>query len=164
MNIWKLILGLSYRQIFSLSWLMLSNPLLIFPTLKATQRTIILCEKYYGKTHHGNGKANAFRHALWNMLICCSAIKVKGNRDKAVFWAKRITDLYEKIVPNAALETAMDLHNNQIGRDNFLEIEIYSEQEVLSNLVRCVEESILVDTIQEMTFHKTVLVYISEEV
>ena len=160
MNLYKVIIGLSYRQIMRLSWVMMLNPLCILPTLRATQRTIRICNKNYGKEHHGNGVANAYRHALWNMLLCYQVFLVTKNKERAMKWAKTITDLYEKIAPNAPIENAMDLHNNKTGRILFKSITQYTEEEILIVLENEVERAKGVTTIIAMKDHENQLVYL----
>ncbi len=160
MNLYRVIIGLSYQQIGRLSWVMFLNPICILPTLRATQRTMLICNKNYGKEHHGNGVANAYRHALWNMLLCYQVFIRTKNKEKAIKWAKTITDLYEKIAPNAPIENAMDLHNNNIGRMLFKAITKYTEEEVLVVLKNKVESAIEVTSIATMKNHENQLVYL----
>ncbi|MEW7281025.1 hypothetical protein ABW636_20720 [Aquimarina sp. 2201CG1-2-11] len=160
MNLYRVIIGLSYQQIGRLSWVMLLNPICILPTLRATQSTMLICNKNYGKEHHGNGVANAYRHALWNMLLCYQVFIRTKNKEKAIKWAKTITDLYEKIAPNAPIENAMDLHNNNIGRMLFKAITKYTEEEVLVVLKNKVESAIEVTSIVTMKNHENQLVYL----
>ncbi len=95
--------------------MLLRRPLLVYPTWKATKQTLEICDSIYGKAHHKNGKANAFRHALWNVLICQKTLKITKNKDKSAFWAQKVTHLHEKLTKNEILDTAMDLHNNAVG-------------------------------------------------
>lgn len=139
---------------------MLLNPLLIFPTLRATQRTMTICEQCYGKAQHGNGIANAYRHALWNMLICYNAFAVFKDKEKVVKWAKRITGLYEKVVINNPIETAMDLHNNEIGRVYFKNLTLFSEKEILCVLNEKMQNAKMVKYIEEIATYKNGLVYL----
>ena len=76
----------------------------------------------FGSRHHKSNKANAFRHALWNVLICQKTLKKTNNREKSVIWTKKVTDLYEKVTQNEFLDQLMDLHNNEIGRTLFLDL------------------------------------------
>ncbi|WP_371812636.1 hypothetical protein [Aquimarina sp. U1-2] len=68
MNLWSIIKGLSLREIGLLTFLMFRQPLLIWPTLSTTKRTVLICNQLYGDIHNGQSKENAFRHALWNIL------------------------------------------------------------------------------------------------
>lgn len=31
---------------------------------------MVICDDLFDRSHHKSNKANAFRHALWNILIC----------------------------------------------------------------------------------------------
>ncbi len=84
MNIWRVVKGLNLYQLYRLAILAVQNPILVYPTIKVTRRTMSICDDMYGEAHHKNGKANAFRHALWNMLICNAANKIHKNEQKAV--------------------------------------------------------------------------------
>ena len=91
MNLWKGIQRLSIKQLFRLTIVLLQRPLLIRPTWKATRQTMEICDSLYKGAHHKNGKANAFRHALWNILICQNIFKMSKNQEKSVIWAKKMT-------------------------------------------------------------------------
>ncbi len=114
MSILRRIKFLNTEQLLSLLRLGLRYPSYILPTIKATQHCMRLCDTHFGKTHHTNTSANAFRHALWNILII--KYNVKRTLTKASLWAKRFTDWHEEFAPNTPLDKAMDLHNNGIGR------------------------------------------------
>ncbi len=52
-------------------------------------------------------------------MMYCSKI---SSPEKALDYCRRMTDLHEELFPNKPLETKMDLHNNQVGREFFLEM------------------------------------------
>ncbi|WP_024769648.1 DUF6973 domain-containing protein [Aquimarina macrocephali] len=162
MSIRSLLRRLSFRQILRLTGIMLQNPLLIYPTLKATRRTMIICDLHYGKAHHKNGKANAFRHALWNILICQTTFRITKNKEKSIAWTQKITDLHEKLAPNKPIETEMDLHNNEIGRKYFLNLAMSFEEEMISFLKENTQKAKKVTDIKEILDHKDKLVYLLE--
>ncbi len=68
-----------------------------------------------------NSEGDAFRHALWNALIAKHNGPSFNKVSKAVAWAKEFTDTHEKYGQKSilALETPMDYHNNEFGRDYF---------------------------------------------
>ncbi len=121
MNLWNRIKILRPKQLGKLIILLGRNPRLVFPTIQATKRTLTICDSLYGKKHHRNNPANAFRHAFWNMLLCRAVFKIHGDLEKALDWAKTITDLHEEISFSNDLAKAMDLHNNAVGRKLFKE-------------------------------------------
>jgi hypothetical protein len=89
---------------------------MIYPTIKATVNSIKIAENLYPGIHHINNKANAFRHALWNVLLAMEMLKWNKNISKSIVWAKKVSDWHEKFSPNPLLEKEMDLHNNKMGR------------------------------------------------
>ena len=119
MSLWKLIRHLKFRQILSLVVLFAKWPLMLYPTAKATLKTMRICHALYPEKHQGNGRGNAFRHALWNILITREAMKWNRNKQKSLDWAKIITDWHEKFAPNKEPARFMDLHNNAKGRELF---------------------------------------------
>jgi hypothetical protein len=120
------IAGLNFRELVVLCVLFLRRPLYLLPTYKATNKTVEISDLLYGNLHHEDNRTNAFRHALWNYLICKYCLKVAGSVEKAMSWTKKITDLHERLAPNEDLAKMMDLHNNRIGRELFLN---FSEKE-----------------------------------
>mgnify|MGYP003676053005 FL=1 len=141
MNIWSRVRQLKPDQLIQLSLLFLSKPFLIGPTLKATKRTMVLCDELFGKAHHRSNKANAFRHALWNVLICLKTLKKTHNKEKSIIWTKKVTSLYEKVTDNRKMEKAMDLHNNEVGLNLFLSVFDKKEEEIISTLQNMMEKS-----------------------
>ena len=163
MNIWSLARRFSISQLFRLSWLGLQQPLCIQPTIIATKKTLHICNTLYGNDHHNNGKANAFRHALWNVLICVQTLKVTGIDSKSIYWTQKVTDLHEKLMPNEPLEEAMDLHNNQIGRALFSTLKNNTEDEIIQCLQRLANNAVQVSNIESIAFCKKDLVYLSKD-
>ncbi|MBL4662570.1 MAG: hypothetical protein JKY22_03200 [Flavobacteriaceae bacterium] len=162
MNIWKRIKQLSLGQLFRLTVVFVQRPLLIMPTIRATKRTMHICDTMYGRTHHKNGKANAFRHALWNILICQNSLKRTKNVQKSVFWAEKITLLYEKVTKNDILDQQMDLHNNKLGRQWFKENMFENEAKTIDFIQKCLRKSKKITKIEEIESFENTLIYISE--
>lgn len=162
MNIWKRIRQLSIGQLFKLSALFLKHPLLIIPTLKATKRAFEICDHLFKKEHHKRTKANAFRHALWNVLICKNSMKMTKNKQKSVFWAQKVTDLYEKVTQNSLLDEAMDVHNNAIGRLCFLNNMEETEAIFIEILQKLSKNAQKITKIEEIEQNRAILVYLEE--
>lgn len=116
MNVSKALKSMDFSQLWSLFLLCVKHPLFAWPTFKATLKTVEFCKTEFKDTHHKNGAANAFRHALWNALIVHHCIKWLNNPLRVLAWAKIITDWHEDFSPNKPLARAMDLHNNRVGR------------------------------------------------
>ncbi|MCW5518209.1 hypothetical protein J1N09_00055 [Aureitalea sp. L0-47] len=163
MNIWRRIRQMSIPQLFRFGLLFVTNPFLIAPTIRASKYTVKICDARFGKmAHHGNGKANAFRHALWNFEICRFCQKWLKNDRKSSKWAKKVTDLYEKVTKNEPLDVAMDLHNNRIGREQFLVGFSENMMENVEKLLKMTENAINIARIEEISADEDQLVYISE--
>lgn len=101
--------------------LTLPHPLFSLMGFYATLRSFSLAQKHFPKTHSNNGIGNAFRHSLWNCLILMYCCKISSPQ-KALDYCKKMTDLHEELFPNEPLETKMDLHNNQVGINLFVEL------------------------------------------
>ncbi len=73
----------------------------------------------YGTHSDDHKKSNAFKHAIWNALLAKYHGKKKKNVNKGRDFAKGLTDAHEDCnIDNGApgWATAMDLHNNHVGR------------------------------------------------
>ena len=101
--------------------LTLPHPLFSIMGFYAILRSFSLAQKHFPKTHSNNGIGNAFRHSLWNCLILMYCCKISSPK-KALDYCKKMTDLHEELFPNEPLETKMDLHNNQVGINLFMEL------------------------------------------
>ena len=162
MKIWTRIRRLSISQLWKFSILFLKHPLLVFPTLSATKRTFEICNIHFGNTHHRSNPANAFRHALWNVLICEKSLKWTRNKQKSVFWAQKVGDLYEKVTQNTSMEEAMDLHNNAVGRICFLNLLGKNEAEIIHYMSIKIKSAQKVSKIEEMKSYRIEMVFIED--
>lgn len=162
MTIWSRIQQLSPGQLIRLALTFAKRPLLIGPTLSATRETMKICDRLYGRSHHKNGKENAFRHALWNMLICRNTLKRTKNEQKSIVWAKNITILYEKVTKNEVLDQFMDLHNNELGRRWFLDVSRENDEKVTTFLQKKLKSAQKVTKIDETGLIENCLIFISE--
>jgi|SRR5690606_10818863 len=160
MSVLSRISELDFSRLWRLAVTGLQNPLMVWPTFKATNRTMEICDKLFGKAHHKNNSSNAFRHALWNILICKYAFQVSENSEKAIVWAEKITSLHEKLMPNKALQEAMDFHNNELGRIYFNELGNDSEEEIVSFLKLKMEEAMKISRVEQIQNFTKKLVYI----
>jgi hypothetical protein len=161
-NIWRRIQRLSLGQLLRLGFIFLRRPFLIVPTLKATKRTFSVCDRLYGRAHHKSNKANAFRHALWNVLICQKTLKTTKNNVKSIKWAAKVTEMYEKVTKNDPLDKAMDLHNNQIGRFAFERNSDKNESEMVVFLQNLAENAQKVTNLNEIEQIEDQLVYLTD--
>lgn len=161
MTLWDIVKNLKFRELSSLSRIFLKNPRYFFPTLKATLETIRVCDFKFGDKHHFDNPTNAFRHAYWNYLICIKCFKASGTAVEVAAWAKKVTDLHEDLSPNELLAREMDLHNNRIGREIFLN----NSQGIpgpVKFFKKLMAEAIRVDTLEQIKNAGSQLVYIEK--
>lgn len=109
---------LSFEKILQLLQLTLRHPLFTLCGFFATLKAFAVAKEKFPESHSTNGIGNAFRHAYWSALIATYCAKI-SSPEKALRYAKKMTDLHEKLFPNKPLETAMDLHNNALGLQLF---------------------------------------------
>lgn len=119
--IFKALRSLSFGKLLKLLKLTMPHPLLTILGFVATVRSFRIAQKHFPKTNANNGIGNAFRHALWTMLIMMYCCKISSPQ-KALAFCKKMTDLHEELFPNEPLETKMDLHNNKVGMDLFMQM------------------------------------------
>ena len=160
--IWSRIRQLSPSQLCRLALAFAKRPFLIGPTLNATRKTMKICDQLYGRAHHKNGKENAFRHALWNMLICRNTLKRTKNEQISAFWAEKITILYEKVTKNELFDQFMDLHNNELGRRWFLDVSFENEENLIDFLRKELKNAQKVTKVEKTGLIENQLIYISE--
>ena len=149
---------LNVSKLWRLAWIGLRNPLLVVPTHTATMRTMDICDRIFGNAHNADKSANAFRHALWNVLIAKRVLRFVRSEEKAILWAEKITTLHETLMPNKPLEREMDLHNNEVGRHFFMELKNSSEEEIILFLNKKAEEAVQVSSVEEAQKFKNVMV------
>lgn len=146
---------LSIRNLLRLFSAVIRHPFYSILTLWATVKTYSISERLFPITHGTDGVGNAFRHALWNCLILMYCCKI-SSPEKSLNWTKKITDLHEDLFPNEALQTKMDLHNNEIGRQYFMSL--------LPGIHRqFFETGFFVDKLLELTKNAKTLKYIDQE-
>lgn len=154
--------NLNLRQLFRLSGAFILRPRYLLPTFKATKETVSVCNKFFGRQHHGNNRTNAFRHAFWNYKICERCLKLTGSPEKSVAWAKKITDLHEELLPSDTLSNQMDLHNNEVGRNLFRK---YSETnfDVVPIFMKMMNNAEKISDVRELKNLKNRLVFTETE-
>lgn len=160
MTLVQLIKSISFKSVPSLVGLALYYPLFVIPTLQATRKTMRIAQKEYGNAHKGNTKANAFRHALWNVLIAKYCLRWRNNDEKVIKWTKKITTKHEKLAPNPPLEHAMDLHNNKMGIHRFKGLKELQDHAIVIAIKKQAEKAIKVNSPEEVQEENTNLVYI----
>ena len=150
MSFWNIIKGLNFKQLISISVKFFKHPLFMFSTIEATLQTFKFSQKEFPGIHGKHNKANAFRHALWNVLIAKKCTRFSKNQRSILHWTKEITDWHEEFSPNEKIAKAMDLHNNQFGRDFYSSNSTLSVSELINQLKKKLEKSILVNSLSEV--------------
>ncbi|HLT48920.1 DUF6973 domain-containing protein [Aequorivita nionensis] len=158
--LWRILKKLDFKQLFGLLGLFLKNPIYALPTIFATKKCMNIAYEEYGSKHHLGNPANAFRHALWVILITKMCLKWQNNEQKAKMWAKKFTDWHEDFSPNEDLERAMDLHNNTMGLRYFEQVKDRNEAETVSYLKQKASEAVRILTVKEVKSIEDKLVYI----
>ena len=150
---------LNFKEIFILLKLFLPQPFYIFPTYRATKETLRLCDRLFGKKHYQDNRENAFRHAYWNFLIAEKVFQKNNSVEESIIWAKKITDLHERLAPNKALARAMDLHNNEVGRNLFSN---NPEENAVEKLQDLMNSAVKITEPELSKFDKNQLVFIED--
>lgn len=159
MAIVKRIASLEVKELVGLCIVFLKQPFYLLPTYKATNRTVAICNRLYKKLHHEDNRTNAFRHALWNFLICQYCLPAAKSPEAAMSWSEKITDLHEVLSPNDKLAKLMDLHNNRIGRELFYN-SLTSNLEIVTVLQQKTREAVKVESQAEIEKAANNLVFI----
>lgn len=162
MTIWNRIKQLNLKQFFILLKVFIMRPLYIIPTHRATIETLLICDKLFRTKHQNHNRENAFRHALWNIIIAKNCYTPKRGVTNVIEWAEKITTLHEKMAPNKPLETAMDLHNNKVGLTLFEEEKLYQKplSEIKKILLQKMELGVKVNSEEEIKQHTDKMVYL----
>lgn len=87
------------------------------------------------------------------------SMKSLKNKQRSVFWAQKVTDLYEKVTKNELLDEAMDLHNNTVGRICFLNLLDQNEAEIIIFLQNKAENAQIIGKIDDLNKNQRQLVY-----
>jgi len=150
------------RQLLRLAGIFFRHPLYAFPTIRATIKCMRISENKYGKAHHGDNRPNAFRHALWNVLIARYCLAWRKGMARALSWTEKITTWHESFSKNDPLATAMDLHNNKIGRSYVAETFEASEISLIDWITEKANKAQRVTSVSDIDLYPSELVFISE--
>ena len=162
MSFWKIIKELNYKQLTSLVGLFFRHPLYMIGTLQATLLTFQISQRTFPNIHGKHNKANAFRHALWNLLIAKKCAQFSNNQKSVLSWTKKITDWHEEFAPNEKLAKTMDLHNNRIGRDLYAQLSQKTVQEIEVFIIQQLNTAIKIKNIEKIENHTNQLVYLED--
>ena len=159
------LITLSFKKLLRLLKLVVPHPLLAILGIYATVKSFTLGEKFFPKTSATNGIGNAFRHALWSALIMMYCCKISSPQ-KALKFCKEMTDLHEELFPNEPLEKKMDLHNNQVGMNLFMEMlpgihrQFFEKKFIIDRLFEKIKTAKILTNLEEN--HGDHLVYLEE--
>ena len=163
MDLWHFIKRANAKQIWQLIRLSLGNIRLLWPTYKATKKAVQYSNTYFGRTHHKNTPANAFRHAIWNYLIASECAYWSKNNSRIVAWTNKITNLHELILPKNELADTMDLHNNAVGLHIYTIHKALPLEEVIILLLAMAKHSVKINSTEEiLNIPKDQFVHITE--
>lgn len=162
MSFWKVIRGLKFRQVKSLAAWFIKHPLYMTSTIIATFSTYRISQREFPYIHGQHNKANAFRHALWNVLIAKQSSRFSSNQEAVLEWTQRITDWHEEFSPNEEMAKLMDLHNNRIGRDLFPQLLEKSISEIVVVMKDQLPQAVKVKETTEFDKYLDQLVYLED--
>jgi hypothetical protein len=160
MRKWEVVKNLNLKQTGALFVWFLKHPIFMYATLNATLKTLRVAQKEFPKIHGLHNKANAFRHAFWNLIIAKECCKFSSDIDKVLTWTRTITDWHEEFSPNPIMAKLMDLHNNALGRKLFLEYKALSKKQIILHLKKELSKAVLVRSKTEFEVLKNRLVYL----
>lgn len=150
MSKWEIIKNLNLKQIGALFVWFIKHPIFMLATFKATVNTLQIAQKEFPDIHNLHNKANAFRHAIWNIFIAKECSKYSKDIVKVLAWTKLITDWHEEFSPNQEMAKLMDLHNNAVGRKSYLELKDNPKIEIIEKLLLKLEVAIKINQISEI--------------
>lgn len=159
---WKTIKRLNFAQLLKLTGITLQSPIRMLKTAMATKRCMQICNREFGQTHHLHNRANAIRHALWNILILKKLYGSRSNMVSILKWTEKITSWHEDFSVNAPLERAMDLHNNAVGRIWFSEFKMMNEKEIVDQLKQRAASARQIENVNQTKTSFGRLVFLSE--
>lgn len=160
--IWKILKKIQFRALWGLTVLCVKHPLFIIPTIRASKRCIVICNTLFGNTHHLHNRANAFRHAIWNVLIVNYCTRKNKNTTRILAWTKLITDWHEDFSVNEPIDRAMDMHNNAIGRLLAKRVLGDNERKMVEIVQKTLKNAKKVTKIEEIDQYNNELVYLEE--
>lgn len=162
MSFWNIIKSLDFKQIWILFLWFLKHPLFMFSTVKATYFTMRIAQREFPDIHNEHNKANAFRHALWNLLIAKESRKFSKDDNEILNWTKTITDWHEEFSPNKEMPKLMDLHNNKIGRNKFPKWKEESSESIVLFLKTELQKAVQIKQKSEFKNFENKLVYLED--
>ena len=160
MLLWNIIKGVRFRLMKSVLVFLFKHPIFMVSTIIATFDVVRISQKEFPDTHGFHNKANAFRHALWNIFIAnqCSLFSRKSH--EVILWTKEFTDWHEDFSPNEELSRIMDLHNNYIGRELFLKTPKSTHKQWVILMKEQLHKAVQIVSVEDVVKYPSQLVYL----
>ena len=162
MSVGEIIKGLNFKQLSSLVVWFLKHPLYMICTINATVLTFRISQKEFPNIHGLHNEANAFRHAIWNLLIASKCHKIDSDIESVLNWTKKITDWHEDFSPNEELMRMMDLYNNKVGREIYRSIQTSDVEKIQAELMNKLSDAVLVSSTEEIEQVNGTLIYLKD--
>ncbi len=163
MNFLKVLSRIKPLGFWHLVKLVVPHVMFLWPTYHATKTCMQLSDEHFGRKHYQNGQANAFRHALWNVLITKYCAKSAKAITKALNWTKKITDWHEETFFSKELPMKMDYHNNAVGRNLVKEHPQWPQVAFVQKLLSLSDKAIKINSETDLNQYKNQLVFITND-
>ena len=163
MNVFKTIARIRPKGFWNLIKLAIPNFLYLWPTYRATKACMQLSTEHFGRKHYQNGPANAFRHALWNVLIAKYCTRTYMATRHALAWTTKITNWHEETFFSKELPMKMDYHNNQVGRSLFMAYPQWELEQFINELLGLTLKAIKITRDSDLNQYKNQLVFITDD-
>lgn len=90
----------------------LKHPFSAITITKQKDIAFNLTAQYMKYSNHTDEKSDAFRHAMWNIVMAKEGWGLKGEK---IAWARDFATTHEQGEKYKGLASEMDLHNNKVG-------------------------------------------------
>ena len=162
MLLWKIIKGVRFRQLKSVLVFLFTHPIFMVSTIIATFDVVRVSQIEFPNTHGFHNKANAFRHALWNIFIAKQCALFSRKSHEVILWTKEFTDWHEDFSYNKELARIMDLHNNYIGRELFLKTPEKTHKQWVILMKEQLHKAVQIVSVEDVVNYPTQLVYLEK--
>ena len=162
MLLWNIIKGVRFRLMKSVLVFLFKHPIFMVSTIIATFDVVRISQKEFPDTHGFHNKANAFRHALWNIFIAKQCALFSRNSHEVILWTKEFTDWYEDFSYNEELARIMDLHNNYIGRELFLKTPEKTHYQWVILMKEQLHKAVQIVSVEDVVNYPSQLVYLEK--
>ncbi len=163
MSVLRVLKRLNIYSFWKLFKLCALHPFFLWPTYRATKDCMSISENHFQRKHFQNGKSNAFRHGLWNVLIAKQCLKFSSNLQKVLHWTKAITDWHEEAFFSQELPMKMDYHNNAVGRNLLTTNRNGTKNHLITQLLELTKKAIKIEEHTNLDVLENQLVYITDD-